>query len=79
MVILSERLLIILGGGRKILDKDMEIELAKWWIDEIREKGTLVPLAIIKKRARENNKEKTNFKASKGWLDKFIKRYKIEA
>ena len=56
----------------------MEIELAKWWINEIKEKGTLVPLGIIKKRARENSKEKERFKASKGWLDKFVKRYKIE-
>ena len=56
----------------------MEIELSKWWIEEIRSKGALVPLGIIKKKARENSKEKHRFKASKGWLDKFIKRYEIE-
>jgi len=33
---------------------------------------------LIKKLARDNSKEQNRFKASKGWLDKFIKRYKIE-
>jgi hypothetical protein len=35
----------------------MEVNLAKWWIDEIKDKGTLVPLAVIKKLARIKSKE----------------------
>ena len=30
----------------------MEIGLANWWINEIKEKKILVPLGIIKKQAR---------------------------
>jgi hypothetical protein len=55
----------------------MEQDLASWWINEIKEKKILLPLSVIKKKARRNSNFKEIFKASKGWLDKFIKRYKI--
>jgi hypothetical protein len=74
----KKRCAIHSGGGRKIMDEPMEIELAKWWIEEIKAKGALVPLSVIKKRAREKSQQRPKFKASKGWLDKFIKRYKID-
>lgn len=56
----------------------MEKELAIWWIDKIKELGCEIPLSVIKKRARQAAKDKKKFKASKGWLDKFIKRYNID-
>jgi len=33
---------------------------------------------VIKKKARKDSKNTELFRASKGWLDKFVKRYKIE-
>lgn len=49
MVLLVKKVYnFIKGGGRKILDKLMEEDLAKWWIDEINSKGIEVPLSVIK-------------------------------
>ncbi len=67
-----------IGGGRKILDQKMESDLSVWWISEIEKKKILIPLSVIKQRARKYSNFKDQFKASKGWLDKFIKRYQIQ-
>ena len=67
-----------IGGGRKILDQKMESDLSIWWISEIEKKKILIPLSVIKQRARKYSNFKDQFKASKGWLDKFIKRYQIQ-
>ena len=56
----------------------MEDNLVKWWINEIIQTKTEVPLKCIKQLARKTSNFKEKFSASKGWLDKFIKRYNIE-
>lgn len=56
----------------------MESDLSIWWISEIEKKKILIPLSVIKQRARKYSNFKEQFKASKGWLDKFIKRYQIQ-
>ncbi len=56
----------------------MESDLSIWWISEIEKKKILIPLSVIKQRARKYSNFKDQFKASKGWLDKFIKRYQIQ-
>ena len=59
------------------MDPNMEERLRKWWIEEIQRVKCELPLRMIKRKAREWSQFK-NFKASKGWLDKFIKRYEID-
>ena len=56
----------------------MEKELSNWWIAQIEKLKCEVPLSVIKKKARKDSKNTELFRASKGWLDKFVKRYKIE-
>ena len=45
----------MVGGGRKILDLEMELELAEWWINQVSEKQKSIPLGLVKKRARINS------------------------
>ena len=56
----------------------MEYKLKSWWIEEIKRTKCEIPFGIIKKKARLWSNYPNGFKASKGWLDKFIKRHNIE-
>ena len=73
MIIGSERKK---GGGRKIKDPDMEEKLCEWYKD-IKMNKKHVTAKIIKQKALEFSNCK-NFIASKGWLEKFKKKYCIE-
>lgn len=55
----------------------MELNLSKWWLDQIQKTNGTIALRLIKQRARKLSKN-SMFKASKGWLDKFMKRYDME-
>lgn len=64
-----------LGGGRKTMDPNMEQSLFEWCINEIKTHKRLLSRSVIKQKARLLSQHKLNFKASKGWLDKFMKRF----
>ena len=65
------------GGGRKSKDPVMENKLYKWYEEYHITNNQPVTSSIIKKKAlefRTNN----DFYASKGWLEKFKKKYNLE-
>ena len=59
--------------GRKMMDPDMEPKVLCWIQRYAHVYGTMPDKQLIKTTAREFNLC-SNFKASKGWLDKFFKR-----
>ena len=63
------------GGGRKPKDPSMEIELMKWINERIARKEEIKP-SRIQQKARDLSRF-PDFKASKGWLEKFKKKYNI--
>jgi hypothetical protein len=66
-----------LGAGRKINDNSMEKKLLLWIQKTFREEKTIPQNKVIKKKALSFSNN-PNFKASKGWCDKFLKRNKKE-
>lgn len=64
------------GCGRKIKDPEMEKNLADWCLSKIKASTYLSPKAIQKK-ALELSKD-NRFMASKGWLEKFKRKFKIK-
>ena len=63
------------GGGRKVLDPEMEEKLLKW-IEEQKNIGNKLTGTSIKNKAKALSKFKT-FLASKGWFEKFKKKNHI--
>ena len=63
------------GGGRKTKDPQMEENLIKWYHSE-KNKGKCMTIDIIKSKAIELSST-TDFVASKGWFDKFRRRFNI--
>lgn len=64
------------GGGRKIMDPEMENKLL-YWYNSLTLSGRVPTCKMIKEKALKYASIKT-FKASKGWLDKFKKKYNIK-
>lgn len=62
------------GGGRKIKDPEMENQLFDWCINEIKKKKKNIPRSLIRIKAKFFSNYQKTFKASKGWLEKFLKR-----
>lgn len=62
-------------GGRKTQDPDLERFLLRWIEGYRKEYGTLPNSKEIRDKAIENTKHKESFKASKGWLEKFMSRH----
>ena len=60
------------GGGRKAQDEDMEDELFDW-ISGLRSRNLRVSYRMIREKAKELSNI-DGFSASKGWLQRFIKR-----
>ena len=61
-------------GGRKTQDPLMELKLVEW-INDFKKINDIMPTSkLIKKVAMKFSNVK-NFKASKGWYEKFIHRY----
>lgn len=66
-----------IGGGRKILDPEMEITLVRWYIEQMKKNNNKgVPSKVLKKKAIEFSNHE-GFLASKGWFEKFRKKYCI--
>src|SRR3990167_9315756 len=61
------------GGGRKTLDPNMEEKLLNWIEDSARETGVFPAKVLIKNKAVDLTTV-ANFRGSKGWCDKFLKR-----
>lgn len=64
------------GGGRKTKDPNMEMRLYEWYLDRVKD-GATVTSQMIKEKAIQFT-DKSDFIASKGWLDKFRNRYDIQ-
>ena len=64
------------GGGRKTKDPRMEKELYSWYCN-MRLKNEIITAKMIKQKAIDLS-NCPDFIASKGWLDKFKFRYKLE-
>lgn len=65
-----------LGGGRKIRDPEMEQELFNWYLN-LKNKDVPITPKMVKQKALSVTKYK-DFIASKGWLEKFKRKYKLE-
>lgn len=66
------------GGGRKTQDPLMEKKLLLWIKDYMNEnEDALPPRKMITQYAKSFSSHPRDFKASKGWLDKFLKRKSI--
>ena len=64
------------GAGRKVVDHDMEEKLINWLRGELaRNGGKKLTRKLIQKNAKKWS-DNTQFKASKGWLERFVKRHK---
>ena len=68
----------LLGGGRTIRDPSMEKKLLEWYKDYHDEQGNTVTTRLFKQKAKEFSNDPTTFRASKGWLQKFRRRYNIK-
>lgn len=66
----------LLGGGRKIRDPEMEKTLFSWYTN-LKNNSIPVTPKMIKQRALQITKF-NDFIASKGWLEKFKKKFKLE-
>lgn len=64
------------GGGRKTKDPQMERALYKWYKNEVKE-GRTVTARKVKDMAIKMSTCQ-DFIASKGWLDKFKIRYRLD-
>lgn len=57
------------------MDPQMEALLFEWCVDQIIRNKKPVSRSLIKQQAKNFSRNKELFKASKGWLDKFMKRF----
>ena len=67
----------MLGGGRKIKEPEMVKKLLDWYKDTAKNKGRKITTKEFKEKALNLSKD-PNFRASKGWLQKFRRRHKIK-
>lgn len=68
----------LLGGGRKIRDPIMERKLLQWYNEYHNVQGNKITTRLFKQKALEFSNDPTTFRASKGWLQKFRRRYNIK-
>jgi hypothetical protein len=59
------------------MDMHLEDELFKWCLDEGRRLCRPVTRSMIKQKALLLSAHPDKFKASKGWTDKFVKKYNL--
>ena len=70
-------LIFFIGGGRKVRQPEMDKKLLKWFYFYHIVQGNKVTAKDFKKKALELSNDST-FRASKGWFQKFRKRYNIQ-
>ena len=59
------------------MDEEMETNLHKWCLEESLNCERPVSRHQIRQKALELSKFPDKFKASKGWTDKFVKKYNL--
>jgi transposase-like protein len=64
-------------GGRKTQDPDMEKKLYFWINGYLEEYSKMPPAKAIKQMALKYSKYAESFKASKGWMEKFLARHNL--
>jgi hypothetical protein len=64
------------GGGRKTLDPQMEARLLLWLAEKTKQSGEIPTRRLIRDTALTMADPNCEFKASKGWCDKFLARNK---
>jgi len=69
------------GGGRKMTSEEMERDLVQW-IFTMRGRNLRVSRKMIRRKASEVTSDcedatRSIFKASRGWLDKFLQRNEL--
>ena len=64
------------GGGRKVMDPFMEQDLIKWITFE-KQNGIKISGKQVQDKAKSLSRVE-KFLASKGWLEKFLKKYDIK-
>ena len=64
------------GGGRKTKDPNMEKQLYQWYLRQ-KEQGIQLTARMVKDKAKLLSKC-PDFIASKGWLDKFKIRFRLD-
>ena len=69
--------IIFLGAGRKIRDPNMEKKLMDWYNNYHCKQHRPINSRLIRKMAMDFSSF-SDFRASKGWLEKFKKRYHIK-
>lgn len=72
----SHNIILNIGGGRKIRDPDMEKKLYSWYT-QLKSNNTPVTPKMIKNKALAITKF-SDFIASKGWLEKFKRKFNLE-
>lgn len=65
------------GAGRKLMDPIMEEKLFKWCTTELSQ-SRRISGKEIRRMAQVYSTNKSNFKASKGWLVGFLRRFSLE-
>lgn len=66
-----------LGSGRKIKDPCMVYHLLKWYYSFHICEGQKITAKDFRQKAKDLS-TRNDFRASKGWFEKFKKKYKIE-
>ena len=67
----------LIGGGRKVRDREMDFKLLNWYYINHDKQGKKITVKEFKMQAKKFSSI-GEFKASKGWLEKFKKRYHIQ-
>ena len=74
LVLLASKHRRLPGGGRKTKLPDMEEQLTLW-IEHQRSQHLRVTRTAVQRKALELHQSEEGFAASRGWLEKFLKRY----
>lgn len=65
------------GCGRKSIDLEMEKKVYDWCIDRMEITQKRVSRDQIRRQALKFMSKNMPFKASKGWTDKFVRKYNL--
>ena len=65
------------GCGRKTKNPEMEEKLVEWYNEIVKKNGVYITAKMIRDKAVKISKDK-DFLASKGWLEKFKKKFNIQ-
>ena len=73
----SLRRWLFVGSQRKTKNPEMEEKLVEWYNEIVKKNGVYITAKMIRDKAVKISKDK-DFLASKGWLEKFKKKFNIQ-